>query len=171
MGGRRKRLRQGKRRVGDIFDQKDNLKDSRKKDKTIFLIYQALDDDDLEKISNAASVKEVWEKLQTSHKGEEVKQVRLQTLRGEFESLNIKEKEPVSYYCSRVLAVTNQLKKNCEKLEDVRIIEKILRSLDSKFETIVTTIEETKDLKKMTIEQLMGSLQAYEEKKKRRQKP
>ena len=42
------------------------------------------------------------------------------------------------------MAVTNQLKRIGEKLEDVIIIEKILRSLDSKFETIVTTIEETK---------------------------
>ena len=39
--------------------QKDNLKDSRKKEKkTLFPIYQALDDDDFEKILNAASAKE-----------------------------------------------------------------------------------------------------------------
>ena len=99
-----------------------------------------------------------------------MKQVRLQTLRREFKSLNMNENEPMSEYCSRVLAVTNELKRNSKKLEDVRIIEKILRSLDSKFETIVTTIEETKDLKEMTIEQLMGLLKAYEEKKKSRQK-
>ena len=62
--------------------QKDNLKDLRKKDKkALFLIYQALDDEGFEKISNAASAKEAWKKLQTSDKGEEkMKQVRLQTL-------------------------------------------------------------------------------------------
>ncbi|XP_070672518.1 uncharacterized protein [Malus domestica] len=69
---------------------------------------------------------------------------------------------------TKVLVVSNQLKRNGEKL-DVRIMEKILRSLDPKFEHIVVTIEETKDLKEISIEHLMGSLQAYEEKHKNRQ--
>ncbi|KAE8735609.1 hypothetical protein F3Y22_tig00000340pilonHSYRG00771 [Hibiscus syriacus] len=151
-------------------DQKTTLKDSRKRDKkALYLIYQALDDDGFEKISSASSSKEAWEKLQTSYKGsEQVKKVRLQTLRGEFESLNMKASESISDYFLRVVAVSNQLKRNCEKLDDVRIIEKILRSLDPKFEHIVVTIEETKDLEEMTIEQLQGSLQAYEEKHKKK---
>jgi len=123
-----------------------------------------------EKISNATSAKEAWDKLQTSHKGEDrVKKVCLQTLLGEFESLHMKELESIFNYFSRILVVSNQLKRNGEKLEDVKIMENILRLLDPKFEHIVVTIEETKDLETMTIKQLQGPLQAYEEKHKKMQ--
>ncbi|KAM1792546.1 hypothetical protein ACFX12_036395 [Malus domestica] len=48
-------------------------------------------------------------------------------------------------------------------------MEKILCSLDPKFKHIVVTIKETKNLEQISIEQLMGSLQAYEKKHKKRQ--
>ncbi|CAJ2633694.1 unnamed protein product [Trifolium pratense] len=151
--------------------QKDGLRDSRKRDKkALCLIYQGLDEDTFEKVSGATTAKEAWEKLRTSYKGaDQVKKVRLQTLRGEFEALHMKESELISDYFSRVLTVTNNLKRNGEKYDDVRIMEKVLRSVDPKFEHIVTVIEETKDLEDMTMEQLLGSLQAYEEKKKKKE--
>ena len=151
--------------------QKDSLRDFQKRDKkALYLIYQGLDEDIFEKVAEAMSSKEAWEKLRTSYKAvDQVKKVRLQTLRGEFKALQMKEGELVSDYFSRVLTVTNNLKRNGEKLNDVRIMEKVLISLVPKFEHIVTVIEETKDLEAMTIEQLLGSLQAYEEKKKKKE--
>ncbi|GAU10225.1 hypothetical protein TSUD_418740, partial [Trifolium subterraneum] len=151
--------------------QKDSLRDSRKRDKkALCLIYQGLDEDTFEKVSGANTAKEAWEKLQTSYKGaDQVKKVRLQTLRREFEALHMKEGELISNYFSRVLTVTYNLKRNGEMYDDVRIMEKVLRSLDPKFEHIVIVIEETKDLEAMTIEQLLGSLQACEERKKKKE--
>ncbi|XP_050895547.1 uncharacterized protein LOC127102188 [Lathyrus oleraceus] len=116
---------------------KETLRESRKRDKkALFLIYQSVDEDTFEKISNATTTKEAWDKLQTCNKGvEQVKKIRLQTLRD---------------------------------FDEVKVMEKILRTLNPSFDFIVTNIEENKDLKTMTIEQLMGSLQAYEEKQKRK---
>ncbi|KAH9670910.1 hypothetical protein KPL70_017154 [Citrus sinensis] len=111
--------------------QKENLKDLKKKEnKAKYLIFQSLDEDAFEKIAGTTSSKEAWEKLQTSYKGAE----------------NVK----------KVVTVSNELKRNGEKLKEARIIEKILRSGDSKFDHIVVTIEETRDLEDMTIEQLQG---------------
>jgi hypothetical protein len=45
---------------------------------------------------------------------------------------------------------------------DVKLICKILRSLLERFRIKVTTIEESKDLEELKIEELVGSLQTYE---------
>jgi hypothetical protein len=47
-------------------------------------------------------------------------------------------------------------------VSDVKLIRKIIRSLSERFRIKVTTIEESKDLEEMKIEELVGSLQTYE---------
>ncbi|KAJ4788299.1 polyprotein [Rhynchospora pubera] len=150
--------------------QARTLKENRKKDKTaLYIIYQAVDESGFEKIAGATSSHEAWNTLEKAYKGaDRVKQVRLQTLRGEFEALKMKETEGVSEYITRVQTVVNQLKRNGEPLSDVRVVEKILRSLTNEFENVVCAIEESKDLNEMTIDELSGSLEAHEQRKKKK---
>ena len=49
-----------------------------------------------------------------------------------------------------------------EKTEDSKIVRKILQSLSESFCAKVTTIEESKDLDEIKIQELIGSLQTYE---------
>ena len=49
-----------------------------------------------------------------------------------------------------------------EKTEDSKVIRKILRSLPESFRAKVTTIEQSKDLDEIKVQELIGSLQTYE---------
>lgn len=49
-----------------------------------------------------------------------------------------------------------------EKFDDVFLVQKILRSLSDKFNPKVSAIEEISDLKTLSIDQLLGTLTAYE---------
>ena len=50
-----------------------------------------------------------------------------------------------------------------EKTEDCKIVRKILSSLPESFYAKVTAIEESKDLDEIKIQELIGSLQTYEQ--------
>ena len=64
---------------------------------------------------------------------------------------------------NRVMSINNQLKFYGEDVKDRTVIEKVLRSLSTKFDVVVAAIEEAKGLEKLTIYELMGSLLSHEE--------
>ena len=49
-----------------------------------------------------------------------------------------------------------------EKIEDSKIVRKILQSLPESFRAKVTVIEKSKDLDDIKVQELIGSLQTYE---------
>jgi gag-polypeptide of LTR copia-type len=63
----------------------------------LYILYQGVDEAEFEKVGEATTSKEAWGILQTTYKGaDRVKQIRLQTLRGEFEMQRMNSIEGVS---------------------------------------------------------------------------
>eukprot|EP00253_Pinus_taeda_P031858 PITA_31858 len=94
---------------------------------------------------------------------EKVKTAKLQLLRRDFENLCMKESENIDSFFTHVIGLVTQIGSHGEILEERTIVEKLLRVLPSKFNVIVTTIEETKDLSNFSVDELHASLITHEQ--------
>ncbi|GAU37611.1 hypothetical protein TSUD_365320 [Trifolium subterraneum] len=137
---------------------------NKKKDcKAIYLIHQSVDEVNFDKISACATAKQAWDTLERCHTGGmKVKKVKLQALRKQYEHTEMEDDEKIEDFFNKVKVITNSMKLNGETISDEQFCEKILRSLPPRFDFIVCTIEETKDLSTMTPAELLSTLQARE---------
>ena len=88
--------------------------------------------------------------------------MKLQTLRTELETLQMKTIETVQNFFSRVVGDINQIRVYDDNIFYQTIIEKILRSLIPRFDHVVAVIEVSKDLTKLTTDELNSLLQEHE---------
>eukprot|EP00253_Pinus_taeda_P011762 PITA_11762 len=102
---------------------------------------------------------------------EKVKTAKLHMLRRDFETLSMKESDTIDSFFTQVIGLITQIRSHGEILEEIRIVEKILRCLPSRFEAVVVAIEETKDLSQFTVDELSASLMSHEHRLSREQIP
>jgi hypothetical protein len=101
--------------------------------------------------------------LETTYEGTKlVKSAKLQLLISSFEEIKMLEEETFGEFYSKMSDLRNSMVSLGKLVSDVKLIWKILRSFPERFRIKVTTIEESKDLEEMKIEELVGSLQTYE---------
>jgi hypothetical protein len=146
-------------------DEKKKLDENRQKSKrALQIIGQALDDSVVGRIKPATTAKQAWDILETTYQGtSKVKIAKLQALRREFENLQMKDSDSIDQFTYRVMELVNQIRQNGDELADQKVVEKVLRSLPRKFDAIVVVIEESKDLTKYSMDELVGSLKNYED--------
>ena len=71
-----------------------------------------------------------------------MKRAQLQALRRDFEVLQMKDGESVTSLVGRIMEISNKMICHGEKMNDVAIVEKILRSMMPEFNYVVCSIEE-----------------------------
>lgn len=131
-------------------------------------LFQSIDRTVLDTILKKDTAKEIWDAMKKKFEGNaRVKRSHLQALRREFETLEMRSGETVTDYFSRVMTVANKMRVYGEDMDDVKVVEKILRSLTEKFDYVVCSIEESKDIDSLTIDELQSSLIVHEQKFRR----
>ncbi|CAJ2635130.1 unnamed protein product [Trifolium pratense] len=131
-------------------------------------LFQSIDRSIMETILVRTTSKDIWDAMKRKYQGStKVKRAHLQALKREFEVLEMKENESVEQYFSRTLAIANRMSAQGQTLQEVEVVEKILRSMSSKFNYVVCSIEESNDVTAMSIDSLQSSLIVQEQRMKR----
>ena len=126
-------------------------------------IFYGVSLDEFHRIPHITIAKEVWQILETTYERmKKVKDTKLQMLTTQFEELRMSEDDSFDSFYSKLNEVVVGKFNLEEKTEDSKVIQKILRSLPESFRAKVTTIEESKDLDKIKVQELIGSFQTYE---------
>jgi hypothetical protein len=99
------------------------------------------------KVMHCDATKEIWDKLQNIYEGDaKVKGAKLQTYRGKFEHLKMKEDEDIATYILQVDERVNAIRGLGEEIKGSVIFPKLLRSLPMRFDLKVSALEERVDL-------------------------
>ena len=123
--------------------------------KAINVIFYGVSTDEFHKISHVETAKEAWTILETTCEGtKKVKDTKLQMLTTRFEELKMGDDESFDSFYRKLNEIVIAKLNLGEKIEDAKVVRKILRSLPERFHAKVTAIEESKDLDEIKIQEL-----------------
>ena len=123
----------------------------------------AVTNQEFKKISSIETTKEVWTILQTTYEGTKaVKDSKLQRLTTSFEEIKMKKDESFDEFYAKLKDMVNSAFNLEETIHEPKIVRKVLKSLLERFHAKITAIEESKDIDKILLTELVGNLQTYE---------
>ena len=119
--------------------------------------------EEFKKISSTETTKEAWTILQKTYEGmKTVKDSKLQRLTTNFEEIKMEEDESFDEFYAKLKDIVNFAFNLGETIPKPKIVRKVLRYLPERFHTKITAIEESKDIDKIPLTELVGNLQTYE---------
>ena len=126
-------------------------------------LFNAVTNEEFKKISSTKTTKEAWTILQTTYEGTKVvKDLKLQRLTTSFKEIKMEEDESFDEFYAKLKDIVNSAFNHRETILEPKIVRKVLKSLSERFHAKITAIEELKDIDKIPLTELVGSLQTYE---------
>ena len=127
------------------------------------VLFSAVTNEEFKKISFTETAKEAWTILQTTYEGTKAfKNSKLQRLTTSFEEIKMEEDESFDEFYAKLKDIVNSTFNLGETIPKPKIVKNVLRSLPERYHAKITAIEESKDIDKIPLIELVGNLQTYE---------
>nr|GEY47358.1 zf-CCHC domain-containing protein/UBN2 domain-containing protein [Tanacetum cinerariifolium] len=127
------------------------------------VIYNALPRKEYERIFMCITAKENWKTLLITHQGNsQVKDNKFELLVQQYEQFVISEDESMDSAFAIFNTIITSLKALDEGYSSKNYVRKFLRALHPKWRAKVTTIEDSKDLTSLSLDEFIRNLKFYE---------
>ena len=121
------------------------------------VLLSVVTNEEFKKISSTETVKESWTILQTTYEGTKVvKDLKFQRLTTSFEEIKIEEDESFDEFYAKLKDIVKSVFNLGETIHEPKIVRKVLRSLLERFHAKITVIEESNDIDKIPLTELVG---------------
>ena len=119
--------------------------------------------EEFKKISSTKTPKEAWTFHQTTYEGTKaIKDSKLRRLTTRFEEIKMEVDELFDEFYAKLKNIVNSAFNLGETILEPKIMRKVLRSLPERFHAKITTTEESKNIDKIPLTELIGNLQTYD---------
>ncbi|KAF2306341.1 hypothetical protein GH714_016833 [Hevea brasiliensis] len=137
-----------------------------RKSKAKNCLFAAVSSSIFTKIMSLKTAFDIWNYLKKEYEGnEKIKGMQVLNLVREFEMQKMKESETIKEYSDRLLNIVNKVRLFGTEFADTRIVQKILVTVPERFEATISSLENTKDLSKIGLAELIHALQAQEQRR------
>ena len=126
-------------------------------------LFSAVTNEEFKKISSTETAKEAWTIIQTTYEGiKAVKDSKFQRLTTSFEEIKMEEDESFDEFYAKLKDIVNSAFNLGETISEPKIVRKVLKSLPERFHAMIMVIEESNDIDKIPLIELVGNLRTYE---------
>ncbi|XP_070041476.1 uncharacterized protein [Nicotiana tomentosiformis] len=108
----------------------------------------------------------IWDSIQNAHQGvNQVKRSRTELLMRNYELFSMKESQPIHDMMTLFTIIANELKSLGKVFTSEELVSKVLRIFPASWESKVTTIQEAKELDKISLDELVINFKTHEMRK------
>ncbi|GJY25370.1 hypothetical protein Tco_0400096 [Tanacetum coccineum] len=134
-----------------------------KNDEAKMVLYNVLPKKEYERIFMCDTAKDIWNSLIITHQdNKQVKNKKIDLFVQKYEEFTIFDDETIDCAFARFNTIITSLKALDKSFSSRNHVRKFLRALPTKWRPKVTTIEESKDLSTLPLDELIGNLKFYE---------
>ncbi|GJV05195.1 zf-CCHC domain-containing protein [Tanacetum coccineum] len=127
------------------------------------VLYNASSKKEYERIFMCKTARDIWQSLLITHQGNsQVKDNKTDLLVQQYEQFTILEEKSIDSGFARFNTIITSLKALDEGFSSKNYVRKFLRALYQKWRANVMTIEESKDLSSLALDELIGNLKVHE---------